>query len=307
MKQFSMTRRARRWSPAAFVLAVAMALVAPAHAQDSAPAADNDPDAVIGSVNGKPITNRDIGFAIGDLQEQLGQVPAAQQRFAAMMAIIDIRLLASGAEEAGLGETEEFEKRLDFLRDRALHNAFFSQQVAESITNEEVRARYDTEIAAGPAENEIRARHILVETEEEARAIITELQAGADFVTLAQERSTGPSGPSGGDLGYFGRGRMVPEFENAAFATDVGSFTNEPVQTQFGWHVILVEDRRPIQPPPFEQVAGQLRSLMMQERYFEVLTNLRVEGTIEIADPDLRSAYDAAVASQIGAPQPPAE
>ncbi len=306
MKQIPSFGSACRRSAIFVALAATLALAGPALAQEATTAPGVDPDAVIGTVNGKTITNRDIGFAIGDLQEQLGQVPPQQQRFAALMALVDIRLLASSAEAAGIGETEAFRQRLDFLRDRALHNSYFAEQVIDTITDEQVRAMYDSEIASRPPENELRARHILVETEQEARDIIGELQAGADFAALAQERSTGPSGPQGGDLGYFGRGRMVPAFEQAAFATETGSFTAEPVQTNFGWHVILVEDRRPIQPPPFDQVAQRLQSLMIQERYFELLGNLRTEAAVDITDPDLRAAYDAAVAQQVGAPQPPA-
>lgn len=299
---FTMSNRSRRVRPL-IAAALLIPLCAPFAGQASAQQVQAlDPDAVIGTINGRQITNRDIEFAIGDLEDQFGQVPPSQQRFAAMMALIDIALLADRAESEGVAETDAFRKRLAFLRSRALHNSYFRSQVADRIGDDDVRARYDSEIAAAPPENEVRARHILIETEQEARAIIEELAGGADFAALARERSTGPTGPNGGDLGYFTRGRMVPAFEQAAFALEPGRFTAEPVETRFGWHVIKLEDRRPVQPPPFEQVEDQIRSLLLRERYFELLQGLREAAAIEIEDPELKDAYEAAVSAGVTAP-----
>lgn len=253
---------------------------------------------VIGTLNDVPITRQDLEMTFTDLQDQLGQVPPEGRDAAALTALIDIRSLARKAEEAGLAETEEFKNRLGFLRQRALHNAYFKAEVLDKITDEAVRARYDKEVAATPPENEVRARHILLASEEEAKNVIAELDSGADFETLAKERSTGPSGPAGGDLGYFTRGRMVPEFEEAAFALDVGAYTAAPVQTQFGWHVIKLEDKRSVQPPSFAEVENQIHSVLMRERYFEVLNELRAQAEVEITDPDLKEAYDKAMESQ---------
>lgn len=260
-----------------------------------------DQDEVLATLNGEPITRRDLDMTLNDLQDQLGQVPAEGRDAAALTALVDIRALAKRAQEEGLDETEDFKSRLEFLRQRALHNAYFKAEVLDKITDEDVRARYDKEVAATPPENEVRARHILVETEDEAKAIIAELDKGADFETLAKEKSTGPSGPSGGDLGYFTRGRMVPEFEEAAFALDVGAYTEEPVKTQFGWHVIKVDDKRAVQPPAFADVENQIRSVMLRERYFELLNSLRDEAKVEVSDPALKAAYDKAMSAQ----QPP--
>jgi peptidyl-prolyl cis-trans isomerase C len=253
---------------------------------------------VVGTMDGKPITRQDLDLTLTDLQDQLGQVPPEGRDAAALTALIDIRALAEKAEEAGLDETEDFRSRLEFMRQRALHNAYFRTEVLDKITDEDVRARYDKEIAATSPENEVRARHILLASEEEAKAVIAELDNGADFDTLAKEKSTGPSGPNGGDLGYFARGSMVPEFEEAAFALEVGKYTEEPVQTQFGWHVIKVEDKRAAQPPAFAQVEGQIRSVLVRERYFELLTELRGQADVEITDPALKAAYDQATSAQ---------
>lgn len=254
-----------------------------------------DENKIIGTIGGEPISTSDLDIVVGELGDQLGQVPQDQKRIAAMMAFIDIKLLAKKAEEEKFGENEAFKKRIAFLRERALHNAQFEKDVVNAVTEDEVRARYDKEVAATPAENELKASHILVETEEEAIAIIAELEGGADFAELAKEKSTGPSGPNGGDLGYFTKGRMVPEFEAAVFALDVGSFTKEPVKTQFGYHVIKSADLRPVQPPPFEQVEEQIRSVVLREKYFNLLQSLRGEADIQIEDPVFKEAYEAAI------------
>jgi len=275
----------------ALAFAASCMLALPAAAQD-------DGTKVVGTMNGQPITERDLDMTFTDLQDQLGQVPAADRQAAALSALIDIRALAAKAEAGKLDETREFKDRLAFLRQRALHNAYFRAEVVEKVTDEDVRARYDKEVAATAPENEVRARHILLETEEEAKAVIAELDGGADFEALAKEKSTGPTGPNGGDLGYFTRGRMVPEFEEAAYALDIGGYTKQPVQTQFGWHVIKLEDKRQVQPPSFAEVEGQIRAVLMRERYFELLSELREEADLEITDPALKEAYEKATVAQ---------
>jgi peptidyl-prolyl cis-trans isomerase C len=273
------------------VLAASCALALPVAAQDGKD--------VVATLNGQPITEQDLAMTLSDLQDQLGQVPPEGRRAAALTALVDIRELAEKAEAADLDKTDEFKSRLAFLRQRALHNAYFRAEVVDKVTDEEVRARYDKEVAATPPENEVRARHILLKTEEEAKAVIAELDAGAKFEDVAKEKSTGPTGPNGGDLGYFTRGRMVPEFEEAAFALDVGAYTEKPVKTQFGWHVIKLEDKRLVQPPAFADVQDQIRSVLLRERYFNLLNSLRSEAKIEISDPALKEAYDKANAAQM--------
>jgi len=127
----------------------------------------------------------------------------------------------------------------------------------------------------------VRARHILVKDKAEAEAVISELQGGADFAELAKKRSTGPSGPNGGDLGYFPRGAMVPAFESAAFALEAGSFTQTPVQTQFGWHIILVEEKRIAEAPTIEELAPQLRQNLISQNLGRLLDSLRSNARIE--------------------------
>ncbi|PSM16228.1 peptidylprolyl isomerase [Nitratireductor sp. StC3] len=247
---------------------------------------------VVATVNGAPITEGDLAIAESDLDPQFNQLPPEKRRAAALSAIIEIRLLAAAAEAGGLADDDAFKRRMAFLRDRALHSAFVEQNVAAKVGEEAVRERYDREIADTPPANEIRARHILVKTKEEAEAIIAQLEAGEDFEALAKEKSTDGAAAQGGDLGYFGPGQMVPAFEKAAFAIEVGAFSKQPVETQFGFHVIKVEDKRAQQPPAFDQVQEQLRSLLLREAYFGAVKDLREKAEIEIADPALKETVD---------------
>ncbi|HRP80160.1 MAG TPA: peptidylprolyl isomerase [Aquamicrobium sp.] len=248
--------------------------------------------AVVATVNGQPVTETDLAVAISDLNEQFAQLPEDQRRAAALSAVIEIRLLAAEAEKAGLADGDEFARRLAMLRERALHSAYIEKEIAAAVTDEAVRARYDKQIAETPPADEVRARHIIVETEDEAKAIIAELDAGGDFEAIAKEKSKDGAAAQGGDLGYFAQGRMVPEFEQAAFALDVGAYSKEPVKTQFGWHVIKVEDKRAQQPPAFEQVAEQFRTLLLRETYFAKVKELRDGAAVEIADPALKEALE---------------
>lgn len=250
----------------------------------SAPFAFAQQDAVVATVNGEPVTETDLAVAMADLDQQFAQLPEEQRRAAALSAIIEIRLLAAEAEKAGLADGDEFARRMALLRQRALHSAYIDKEIAEQVTDEAVRARYDKQVAETPPTNEVRARHIIVETREEAEAIIKELDAGGDFEAIAREKSKDGAAAQGGDLGYFGPGRMVPEFEQAVFAMDVGTYSREPVQTQFGWHVIKVEDRRMSEPPSFDEVKEQLRSQLADEAVQAVIADLRKDAKVEITE-----------------------
>jgi len=263
-----------------------------ASAQDEAAAAKDagDPAKVLATVNGQPITQGEVDQASNDLDPQFSRLPDEQRRLAALAAIIDIKALAAQGKADKLDQSEEFKQRMGFLEDRALHNEYFKKEIVDKISDADVRARYDKEIAAIPPQNEVHARHILVKTKEEAEAIIKKLDGGAKFEDLAKENSTDGSAANGGDLGYFGPGQMVPEFEKAAFALEPGSYTKEPVKTQFGYHVIKVEDKRTQQPPAFDQVKDQVRSIIMRERYVDLVKKLRGELKVTYADPAIEKA-----------------
>ncbi|AWC22423.1 peptidylprolyl isomerase [Aminobacter sp. P9b] len=269
-------------------------------AQPAAPAAAPvDPNTIVATVNGQDVTEADISLAESDLGAQFGRLPPEQRRAAALSSIIEIRLMAAQAVEKGLDKDADFQRRMAFLDQRALHGELVEKEVAGKVTDDEIRARYDKEIAAQKPVNEVHARHILVKTKEEADALIKKLDGGEDFQKLANENTTDPSGKtSGGDLGFFGPGQMVPEFEKAALALEVGAYSKEPVQTQFGWHIIKVEDKRSQQPPAFDAVKEEVKSLVIREKYIDLVKQIRAAGKVEVTDPELKKAIDAIDASK---------
>ncbi|MGX5723268.1 peptidylprolyl isomerase [Shinella zoogloeoides] len=270
-----------------------VALVAIVAAGTSVRAQDAAADPVVAKVGAVEIHESELKLGMAGLDPQLANLPDDQKRVAALSSIIDVKLLAADADKEGLQDTADFKQRLAFLTDRELHNAYFKKHVVDAVTPEEVKARYEKEIAAIEPQDEIRARHILVKTEEEAKAIIKDLDAGKDFVEIAKEKSTDPNKSEGGDLGYFAKGRMVPEFEAAAFALEKGAYSKEPVKTQFGYHVIKVEDKRKQQPPALDQVEPQVRQLVMRDKYLELLEKAKAAAPIDITDAALKTAYDA--------------
>ena len=220
---------------------------APAPAAE-APAAltepPRDPSTVVAKAGSAEVTEGDIALAQEAFAEELGRVPEAQQRSVLVDAVVNLLLMAQGAKDAGLDQGPEFERRLAFLKLQALRNAYVENQVVKNVTDAELQQSYQTLVVAQhKPEQQVHARHILVDTKEQAEKIIEELKGGAKFEDLAKQ-SKDPSGQNGGDLGFFGPGQMVPPFETAAFALEPGKFTEEPVQTEFGFHVIKVEEKR---------------------------------------------------------------
>ena len=260
--------------------------------------AEETADPVVATVGGVEILKSEIDLAVTGLDPQLANLPEAQKRVAALSSVIDIKLLAADASKEGLQDDATFKQRIAYLTDRELHNAYFKKHVVDAVTPDEVKARYEAEIAKIEPQDEVRARHILVKTEDEAKAVIADLDGGKDFVELAKEKSTDPNKSEGGDLGFFGKGRMVPEFEAVAFTLEPGTYTKEPVKTQFGFHVIKVEEKRKQQPPALEQVEGQVRQIVMRDKYVELLEKAKADAGVEIADPELKKAYDAVNAPQ---------
>jgi peptidyl-prolyl cis-trans isomerase C len=258
-------------------------------------AAFADDAAVIATVDGQTVTDADITMALQDLAQQFERVPEEQRRAAALQALIEIRLTAAKGRADGVDQSEDFKRQQAFLNDRVLHQAVIDKDVAGTVTDADIRARYDKEVADRPAENEVKARHILVKTEDEAKKLIAELDGGADFLKVASEHTTDPSGKeSGGDLGWFGAGMMVPEFEKAAFELTPGSYTKTPVKSQFGFHIIKLEDKRVKQPPEFDGVKDQVRAVLIRERYVAMIEEMRKTAKVEIKDEALKKAIDEA-------------
>ena len=280
---------------------------APAAAPAPVEAAPRDPAAVVARIGTSDITEADLAAAEADLGPQFQQLPPEQRRIAVLSALIDIRSLSLEAEAAGLEDDALVQRRIAFLRDRALHNAYFETNGVAAITDEELRARYEAEVSATEPVEEINARHILVPTREDADAVIAELQGGKPFAEIATERSTDTgSGAQGGDLGWFSAGQMVPAFEAAASALEPGSYTQEPVETQFGWHIIEVLEKRQAEPPAFEQVRDQVRQLVMREKYIAMVQAARANLNVEYIDPAVGAQIEAMEAA-MAATSPEAE
>tara|TARA_R110002020_G_scaffold266483_41_gene481560 strand:- start:13934 stop:14791 length:858 start_codon:yes stop_codon:yes gene_type:complete len=248
------------------------------------------------------ITDVDVARASEMLGPRLAQVPEAQRREVVIQALIDLQVMANAARAAGIDKTEAYQTELSFLQAQALRDIYFEQKIEEAVSEDDVRARYEEEIAKLDPQVEVKASHILVESAEEADKLIAELDNGADFAELAKAHSTGPSGPNGGDLGFFSKGQMVPEFEDAAFALEPGSYTEAPVKTQFGYHIIKVDEKRTQEPPAFEEVQEQLRDAMVRESLTERLAALKEVATIERLDGagDAAPESDAATTSGDG-------
>ena len=194
--------------------------------------------------------------------------------------IIDSRLAAAAGNEAGLTEDPEILRRMSIAAQRVLAEAWIGQEIRKRVTDADLKAAYDTYIADTGSREEVKARHILVAEKQAAEDIIKQLDSGADFIALAKEKSTGPSGPNGGDLGYFGRGAMVPTFEAAAFALAAGEYSKTPVQTQFGWHIILLEDKRTAEPPSYAELEPQLRQNLISQNLARLLDGLRQDAEL---------------------------
>ncbi len=276
-----------------YKMLAAVAVIAVMAAQGSALAQDAA-DPVIAKVGGAEVHQSELDLALTGLDPQLAQLPDEQKRAAALSGLIDVKLLAKDADKEGLQNDEAFKKRIAYLTERELHNAYFKKHVVDAVTADEVKARYDAEIAKIPPQEEVKARHILVKTEDEAKAVIKDLDAGKNFADLAKEKSTDPNKSEGGDLGYFTKDRMVPEFSEAAFKLEKGKYTTAPVKTQFGFHVILLEDKRMQPPPPLDQVEPQVKQLVMRDKYIDLLTKAKTEAGVDITDPALKKAYDEA-------------
>ncbi|MCH8002352.1 MAG: peptidylprolyl isomerase [Proteobacteria bacterium] len=238
-------------------------------------------DPLLARVNGEEIRWTDIVESARGLPEQYrSQIevifPALLER------LIDVRLIAWAGRQAGLAEDEAVRRQVAEFEDRLISEIFIRREVADRITRAMVRARYDAYAAGVAARAEVRARHILLDSEEDAKAAIAALDAGADFAELAQERSLGPTADRGGDLDYFTRNNMTPAFAEAAFALEAGEYSRTPVKTAFGWHVIKVEDRRAEEPAGFFEMRARLQEEMAREMMDEFLRALRERAEIEL-------------------------
>lgn len=244
------------------------------------PALAADDADVVARVNGEPVNQAMLDFYRVQKQRQLGgQEPDADNL---LKEVIDIELMIQDARRQGLDDSPELEQQVEFYRQNLMVNLAARQYLQRHpITEDDIQAVYK-ELAASQSGSEYRARHILVDTEAKARELITRLDEGADFAELAKTESTGPTGPRGGDLGWFSPDRMVKEFSDAVQAMDKGEYSSEPVKTQFGWHVIRLEDTRQAQAPALEEVREQIVNRLRNQRLNDYMAELRKDAKIEM-------------------------
>lgn len=236
---------------------------------------------VLARVDGYEVRWADVVVSARQLPEEYRKqveliFPALVER------LIDVRLLVAAGREAGLAEDEAVRRQVAEFEDRAISEAYMRQQIAHRVSTAMLRARYDAYVEKLTAGRQVRARHILLESEADAWAAIAALDAGTDFAALARDRSVGPTGAQGGDLDYFTRDTMVPEFADAAFALGVGAYSRAPVKTEFGWHIIKVEDRRIETPSSFFRMRGKLRNEISRDLLNGLLSQLRSQAKIEL-------------------------
>jgi peptidyl-prolyl cis-trans isomerase C len=255
-------------------------------------------DAVVARVNGVDIRQSDLAFAEEEIGGNMPTIPPEQKRDYLINYLVDVIVLSQAADKQKLADRPEVKRRLSFDHNRLLMEALLQDAGKSSLSDDAERKVYEEAVKQVKNEEEVHARHILVPTEEEAKAILAQLKGGADFAALAKEKSKDPGAAEGGDLGYFTKEQMVPEFAEVAFKLGKGQLS-DPVKTQFGWHIIKVEDKRIRPTPTFEQVKPQIENYVAHRAQAELVENLRKSATVErldkpvAADPSLNPAAPA--------------
>ena len=236
----------------------------------------------VGTVNGKDIWLDDILRAAERLPEEFQQTPLENYYAQLVADIIDSQLAAAAARNDGFDQKPEIADAMKMAANRVLAESWLAEKVRADVTETAIQNAYDKFVADTASREQVTASHILLETAADAKAVIAALQNGGDFAALAKEKSTGPSGPNGGALGTFGRGQMVPAFETAAFDLAVGSYSDTPVQTQFGWHVIKVDGKDIAPAPDLESMRAQLSNNLSTQALGRLLEELRASQDIQL-------------------------
>jgi peptidyl-prolyl cis-trans isomerase C len=259
-------------------LALAVVLAAPntiARAQES--------DPVVARANGVDIRQSDLALAEDEVGASMPQMPPDQKHEYLITYLADIIVLSQAADQQKLGDRDDVKHRIAFERSKVLMETLLDDAGKAAVNDDAMHKVYDDAVKQMPPEEEVRARHILVATEDEAKDIEAQLKKGADFATLAKEKSQDPGAAEGGDLGYFTRDQMVPEFADAAFKLDKGQIS-DPVKTQFGWHIIKVEDKRIKPTPTYDEVKTQLETFVAHKAQADLVQKLRSAANIERLD-----------------------
>jgi len=235
---------------------------------------------VIATVNGQPITQAELDV-YSSQRKSPSKTPEANSEEVIMKELVSLELMRQDAIKQGLEKKPEVIATMEQQQRTALAGAAIQNfMTSNPVSDEDARKVYDEKI--GKAGREFNARHILVKEQEEAEAIIKLLDSGSDFSELAKEKSTGPSGASGGKLGWFGEAQMVKPFSEATAKLEKGQYTKAPVQTQFGWHVIILDDSRESTPPPFADVKDRIKMLLVNQKMQQHVEAMRSTASIEI-------------------------
>ena len=248
-------------------------------------------DAVVAKVNGKTITEADMRLAEAELGSDLGSLPDVTKRRVLAEFLIENQLFADAAEAQKLAAGPDFNERMQYWRRRSLRDLYFDKTVKDTVSDAEAKNFYDSQVGSAKTE-EVRARHILVESKEKARELFEKVAYGTDFAELAKQHSKDPgSKDQGGDLGYFSKGQMVPQFEEAAFKLQKGE-VSQPFETQFGWHIIKVDDRRAGQAVPYDAVKDRILATIIHQKAQKIAGDLRTKAKIEYIDPNMQTPLE---------------
>ena len=276
---FPETKTGPRFGLASAALAgcVAMVLLTglPVRAEDANP--------VLAKVNGAEIRQSDMALAEEELGPSLAQMDPATKQENVLSFLIDMKIVAKAAEAKKIEDRDDFKSRLAFARNRLLMDNLLAVEGKAATTDEAMKKVYEDASKQIAGEQEVHARHILVETEDEAKAIEEELKKGADFAELAKKKSKDPGASDGGDLGFFTKDQMVPEFSAVAFALEPGKIS-DPVKSQFGWHIIKVEEKRNRKAPDFDQVKSQIETYVTRKAQADYVAKLRETAKVERMD-----------------------
>lgn len=255
---------------------VALALVAsPLKAQDANP--------VLAKVNGAEIRQSDVKIAEEELGPSLAQLDPATRSENVLSFLIDMKIVAKAAEDKKVADGKDFKAKMEFAKERLLMDSLLASEGKAALTDANMKKVYDEAAKQITGESEVRARHILVENEDEAKKIVAELKKGADFAELAKKYSKDPGAADGGDLGFFTKEQMVPEFSAVAFTLEPGKIS-DPVKSQFGWHIIKVEEKRARKAPEFDQVKPQIETFVTRKAQADYVSKLRAEAKVERMD-----------------------
>ncbi|WP_407177512.1 peptidylprolyl isomerase [Bradyrhizobium sp. STM 3562] len=255
-------------------------------------------DKVLAKVNGAEIHQSDVALAEEELGPSLAQMDPSTKDENVLAFLIDMKIVARAAEDKKLQDSDDFKKRMAFTRNRLLMDSLLANEGKAATTDDAMKKVYEDASKQIAGEQEVHARHILVETEDEAKQVKADLDKGADFAELAKKKSKDPGASDGGDLGFFTKDQMVPEFSAVAFSLEPGKIS-DPVKTQFGWHIIKVEEKRNRKPPEFDQVKSQIETYVTRKAQADYVAKLREGAKIERMDqaantPAAPAAKDAA-------------